>query len=181
LHLSIFTHLCEAFIGVLPHFHLFQHFFFLEPIPDASRPAVVSGCELVLHPESQGEYLSYQPSGKGVEWKSFLFYVGNFESPLPERTPGAPKAQANWMCARPGGSQVTALLEVLARLKKNEATRDHVVYPFLSRRVQALQHRTHPAFRYEGTKDPSRFDKKMLQSTRQLQQVSDSSVIILGG
>ena len=27
LHLSIFTHLCEAFLGILPHFHLFQHFF----------------------------------------------------------------------------------------------------------------------------------------------------------
>jgi len=25
LHLSIFTHLCEAFLGVLPYFHFFQH------------------------------------------------------------------------------------------------------------------------------------------------------------
>ena len=47
LHLSIFTHLCEAFLGILPHFHLFQHFFFLVPIPDASKPAVIGGCELV--------------------------------------------------------------------------------------------------------------------------------------
>ena len=28
-HLSIFTHLCEAFLGILPHFHFFQHFFYL--------------------------------------------------------------------------------------------------------------------------------------------------------
>ena len=47
LHLSIFTHLCEAFLGILPYFHLFQHFFFLVPIPDASKPAVIGGCELV--------------------------------------------------------------------------------------------------------------------------------------
>ena len=33
LHLSIFTHFCEAFLGILPHFHLFQHFFFLVSIP----------------------------------------------------------------------------------------------------------------------------------------------------
>ena len=98
----------------------------------------------------------YQPSGKGVEWKSFLFYVGNFESPLPERTPGAPKAQANWMSAGPGGGQVTCLLEALAKLKKNGVTGDHVVFSFLSRRVQPLQHLTHPAFRYEGTKVPFR-------------------------
>ena len=43
LHLSIFTHLCEAFLGILPHFHLFQHFFILVPIPNATKPAVVGG------------------------------------------------------------------------------------------------------------------------------------------
>jgi len=71
LHISIFTHFCEVFLGILPHFHLFQHFFILVPIPNASKPAVVGGCELVLRPETRDEYLSYKPVGKGVEWKSF--------------------------------------------------------------------------------------------------------------
>ena len=35
----------SEFLGILPHFHLFQHFFFLVPIPDASRPVVVGGCD----------------------------------------------------------------------------------------------------------------------------------------
>jgi len=61
------------------------------------------------------------------------------------------------MSAGLGGGQVTTLLGALAKLKKNGVTRDHVVYSFLSRREQPLQHRTHHAFRYEGTKDPSRF------------------------
>ena len=52
LHLSIFTHFCEAFLGILPHFHPFQHFFTLIPIPNAVKPVVVGGCELVLHPET---------------------------------------------------------------------------------------------------------------------------------
>ena len=43
LYLSIFTHSCEAFLGILPHFHLIQHFFILVPIPNASKPAVVGG------------------------------------------------------------------------------------------------------------------------------------------
>ena len=38
LHLSIFTHFCEAFLGILPHFHLFLHFFILVPIPNALNP-----------------------------------------------------------------------------------------------------------------------------------------------
>ena len=94
LHLSIFTHFCKAFLGILPHFHLFQHFFILVPIPNATKPAVVGGCELVLRPVTQDEYLSYKPASKGVEWKSFWFHVGNFESPLPERPPGAPEVRA---------------------------------------------------------------------------------------
>ena len=71
LHLSIFTHFCEAFLGILPHFHLFQHFFILVPIPNATKPTVVGGCELILHPETQDEYLAYDPAGKGLEWKKF--------------------------------------------------------------------------------------------------------------
>ena len=90
LHLSIFTHFCEAFLGILPHFHLFQYFFFRVPIPNATNPAVVGGCELVLRPENRGEYLVYDPAGQGAEWKKFWFHVGNFESPIPERTAGAP-------------------------------------------------------------------------------------------
>ena len=84
---SIFTHLCDAFIGILPHFRFFQHFFYLCPIRNASKPIEVGGAELVLCPKNESEYLFYQPSGKGIEWKSYWFYVGNFESPLPERSP----------------------------------------------------------------------------------------------
>jgi len=103
LHLSIFTHFCEAFLGILPHFHLFQHFFTLVPISNSTKPAVVGGCELVLRPETRDEYLAYDPSGKGVEWKKFWFHVGNFESPLPERIPGAPQVQESWSSKGPGG------------------------------------------------------------------------------
>ena len=69
LHLSIFTHFCEAFLGFLPHFHLFQHLFFLVPVPNVTNPAIIGGCELVLRPETLGGYLAYDPVGKGTEWK----------------------------------------------------------------------------------------------------------------
>src|SRR6185369_12756974 len=118
LHLSIFTHFYEAFIGILPHFHLFQHFFFLVPVPNATNPAVVGGCELVLRPETRGEYLTYDPTGKGAEWKKFWFHVRNFESPLPERIAGAPQVQESWSSNGPGGKQVEAILCVIATVKK---------------------------------------------------------------
>ena len=64
LHLSIFTHFCEAFLGILPHFHLFQNFFTLIPIQNAAKPAVVGGCEFVLRPETRDKYLAYDLEGK---------------------------------------------------------------------------------------------------------------------
>ena len=89
----------------------------------------------MLRPENESEYLFYQPSGNGVEWKSYWFYVVNFESPLPERTPRAPKAQATWMSASPSSSQVEKLRAALAKLKKKGVTGGTVVYSFLDRQV----------------------------------------------
>ena len=143
LHLSIFTHFCEAFLGVLPLFHLFQHFFILVSIPNTSKPAVVGGYELVLHPETGDEYLSYDPDGKGFEWKSFWFHVENFESPLPERSPSAPQVRACWSSTGLGGGQVTCLLNTIAKLKEEGITGDHVVFSFVSHRT--LQHTIYSA------------------------------------
>ena len=110
----------------------------------------------MLHPETRDEYLAYDPAGKGTEWKSSWFHVGNFESPLPERVAGAPQVQANWLSAGPGAKQVKCILRAIANFKNKGVTGDHVVFSFVSRLVQPLQRRKHPAFRYEGTKDPTR-------------------------
>ena len=115
-----------------------------------------------LRPVTRDEYLSYKPASKGVEWKSFWFHVGNFESPLPERTPGAPQVRACWSSTGPGGGQVKCLLDAIATLKSKGITSDHVVFSFVSRRVQPLQLRKHPAFRYEGKKDPTRLSPEAM-------------------
>lgn len=31
VHISIFVHLCEAFLGIQPHFNLFRYLFYLKP------------------------------------------------------------------------------------------------------------------------------------------------------
>ena len=104
---------------------------------------VVGECELVLYPEKRGEYLAYDPSGHGAEWKKFWFHVGNFESPLPERTVGAPQVQESWSSRGPGGKQVEAILRAIAIIKKKRVTGDHVVFSFISRRTQPLDMKVH--------------------------------------
>ena len=46
LHISIFVHLCEAFLWIEPHFDLFQYFFHLKPQPSESKIDVVGGAGL---------------------------------------------------------------------------------------------------------------------------------------
>ena len=43
VHMSIFIHLCEAFLGIEPHFDLFRHLFHLKPQPSSASLDVVGG------------------------------------------------------------------------------------------------------------------------------------------
>ena len=48
VHLSIFVHLCEAFLGIEPHFELFCHLFHLKPQPNSTKLDVVEGAGIQL-------------------------------------------------------------------------------------------------------------------------------------
>ena len=94
LHLPIFTHFCEAFLGILPHFHLFQHFFTLVPVPNAAKPTIVGGCVGVYcqacSERKDRVYILYSLSNKVIEWKPKWFYVENQWESIPVITPGPP-------------------------------------------------------------------------------------------
>jgi hypothetical protein len=44
LHLSVFVHLCEAFIGIVPSIFLFRFFFRLKPHPRSDNTSLLGGC-----------------------------------------------------------------------------------------------------------------------------------------
>ena len=48
VHLSIFVHLCEAFLVIEPHFELFHFLFHLKPQPNSNELDVVGGAGLQL-------------------------------------------------------------------------------------------------------------------------------------
>jgi hypothetical protein len=47
-HVSIFVHFCEAFVGIKPHWILFQKFFRVKPQPSANNPRVVGGADIQM-------------------------------------------------------------------------------------------------------------------------------------
>ena len=76
-----------------------------------------------------------------------------------------PQIQESWSSNGPGSEQVDCIMKAIAHLKNKGVTGDHVVFSFVSRRVQPLQLRKHPAFRYEGTQGPTRMSPEpMAQS-----------------
>ena len=46
LHIAIFIQLCEAFLGIHPHFDLFKSLFSLNPCPNLRNIARIGGADL---------------------------------------------------------------------------------------------------------------------------------------
>ena len=59
-------------------------------------------------------------------------------------------------------SKSNVSLALLQNSKNKGVTGDHVAFSFVSHRIQPLQHRKHPTFRYEGTKDPTRLSSEVM-------------------
>jgi hypothetical protein len=59
-HVSVFVHFCEAFVGIKPHWVLFQKLFRVKPQPSANDPRVVGGADIQMHEDAAEQYLSYK-------------------------------------------------------------------------------------------------------------------------
>ena len=57
LHVSVFIHFYEAYLGILPHFDLFRHFFCLKSY-GGSRSRVVGSAYLQLRDGMVGQYIA---------------------------------------------------------------------------------------------------------------------------
>ena len=69
LHISIFIHFCESFLGVLPHFNLFRHLFWLKKKGgDGSK--VVDSVYLQLRDGMANEYINVPLNTSLKGWNS---------------------------------------------------------------------------------------------------------------
>ena len=74
LHISIFIHFCEAYLGILPHFNLFRHLFWLKKRGgDGSK--VVSRVYLQMRDGMEVEYLIVLLSTSLKGWNTRWFYM----------------------------------------------------------------------------------------------------------
>lgn len=88
-HLAAFEALCEGYLGVEAHWHLFRYFFGFVFLNDKGRPATIGCAALRLKWYRLSEYLDAPLSSSNSGWHSEWFYLKNdIESPLPVYTGG---------------------------------------------------------------------------------------------
>ena len=74
LHISIFIHFCEAYLGILPHLNLFYHLFWLMK-KGGGGSKVVGGVYLQLRDGMADEYLTVPLSMSLKGWNARWFYM----------------------------------------------------------------------------------------------------------
>ena len=152
LHLSIFVHLCEAFLGIQPHWNLFCYLFHLKPQPDSNNPSRIGGYGLQLNQGQGSEYLAYSTPTSLSGWKIWWFYIGNHAPTLPRWTIEAPVKKDCWKSRVSNEElpQVRDLLEKIRDLKDVGVTSATIMLSWLWRRIQPLQQRAHFGYQYAG-------------------------------
>ena len=169
--MSIFVHLCEAFLGIEPHFELFRFLFHLKPQPDSYVLDVVVGAGLQLRQGKDKVYIPYKLSSKVIDWKPKWLYIENQWETLPAITPGPPIRRPEWNKKPGNDSQIPELLDRIASLRQSHITGDAVVFDWMRRRIQPLQARETFGFQYQGTVDPSRYSKEEISNGEDFSRV----------
>jgi hypothetical protein len=95
-HTAIFVYFCEAFLGIKPHWNLFQKFFRVKPQPSASNTWVVGGAGIQMREDAAEQYLSYKLIDSNQDWKAKWFYVTNHHPGLPKPSGKQPKHRPWW-------------------------------------------------------------------------------------
>jgi hypothetical protein len=145
--ISTFIHLCETYLDIAPHFHLWRHFFELKK---TGKGVVVGSVGFMLRRNMKSEYIDLTLPDNTTGWKQGWFYLNNPTLTLRERTGRVPVPGPEWtnQLATRDTKELKPLLDDLDQLKVEGLTGAAVAISFCHRLIQSLQDRAHPAFEY---------------------------------
>jgi hypothetical protein len=168
LQISIFVHLCEAFLGVLPHFGLWKYLYHYRPGMAGGQHQLVGGASLEMHRGRKTEYLEILLKDSIEGWRLEWFIVENYGNSLPPprsgrqpdvRTPSWTESPTDQEVAEAG-----ALLAEVGLLKEKGLTAEAVVADFVFKNIQPLKDRAYPAYLYRGLADSTRVTNRRIPS-----------------
>jgi hypothetical protein len=156
--ISSFIHLCEAYLGIEPHFHLWCNFFELKKI---GKSEVVGSVGFMLRRYMKPKYIDLVFPDNTNSWKQGCFYLDNPVPALPDRTRRAPAPFPEWtnQLTSQETEELRPLLEDLERFNAEGLTDGAVAISFSRRLIQPIQDQVQRTYEYWGQSNPTRVIK----------------------
>src|SRR6187455_3349478 len=165
LQISIYVHLCEAFLGVLPHFGLWKYLYHCRPRMAGGQHQLVGGASLEMRRGRKSDYLEIPLKDSIKGWRLEWFIVENHGSSLPPRSGRQPDVRTPSWTESPTDQEVAeagALLAEVGLLKERGLTAETVVADFVFKNIQPLKDRAYPAYLYRGLADSTRVTNRRI-------------------
>jgi hypothetical protein len=158
LQISIFVHMCEAYLRILLHFGLWKYLYHC-------RPGMAGGStnswlvQVWRCAAGKIEYLDIPLKDNIKGWRLEWFIVENHGKSLPPRSGRQPDVRTPSWVESPTALEVTearVLLAEICLLKERGLTAEAVVADFVFKNIQSLKDRAYPAYLYSGITDSTR-------------------------
>jgi hypothetical protein len=165
LQISIFVHLCEAFLGVLPHFGLWKYLYHCRPGMAGGQHQLVGGASLEMRRERKTDYLDIPLKDNIKGWRLEWFIVENHGNSLPPRSGRQTDVRTPSWTESPIDQEVAeagALLAEVGLLKGRGLTAEAVVADFVFKNIQPLKDRAYPAYLYRGLVDSTQVTNRKI-------------------
>ncbi|KAM0873436.1 hypothetical protein ACQ4PT_038066 [Festuca glaucescens] len=194
LHLTVFITVCEAFLGIDPHWGMWKKIFFVKHHSGGSGPYITGGVGFIIRKEVN--YFNFLMKEYVQGWRLKWFYLR--DRPASGHRSGLPKfmdvleatPKKSWQNILTAEEKVIAddLYEKVLDVK-NAGGRTmigtEITVVFLKRRIQPVMSRVHQMWSYSGSKDVTRInaaelsDKELLDEVRRLTYFSQEDSIPL--
>lgn len=158
LQIAVFMHLCEAFLGIAPHFNLWRYLYLCKHQIREGSHQHVGGAGFQLRDHRKSVYLDLPLPQTNKDWTDKWFVMENIDHSVPPSSGIVPLGGESWT-ELPSESEmddVEILLERIAHLKDRGLTAMAVAVDFVYRSIQPLKDRIHLAYHYAGINDPTR-------------------------
>jgi hypothetical protein len=173
LQVSIFVHLCEAFLGILPHFGLWKYLYHYWPGMAGGQHQLVGGASLEMR---RGRKPSTSTSrsrtaSKDGAWNDLSWRITGTPSPRSRRQPNVRTSSWTESPTDLEVAEAGALLAEVGLLKERGLTAEAVVADFVFKNIQPLKDRAYPAYLYRGLTDLTRVTNRRIPAVDMVSQL----------
>jgi hypothetical protein len=165
LQVSVFVHLCKAFLGILPHFSLWKYLYHCRPGMARGQHQLVGGASLEMRRGRKADYLNIPLKDNIKGWRLEWFIVENHGNSLPPRSGRQPNVCTPSWTESPTDLEVAeagALLAEVGLLKERGLTAEAMVADFVFKNIQLVKDRAYLAYLYRGLADSTRVTNRRI-------------------